>query len=104
MPKWIFLDDIDEVIDNLYLDEEFSKDISLIMEKQQELRKLQKQLPEPPKGYEEFDEDINCLMDYWIELSMYLSQPEGNYMDMKEKFNELFREQNELLQELESYE
>ena len=102
-PNGYFVEDFNEALNLLYEDEEFSKNLSLIEEKQNELRKLEKQLPEPPKEYEEYHEDTIKLMDGWIEISMNILSPNKSYLEMNDVFNELIQEQNDLLMELDSY-
>ena len=102
-PNGYFVEDFNEALNLLYEDEEFSKNLSLIEEKQNELRKLEKQLPEPPTEYEEFHEDTIKLMDGWIEISMNILSPNKSYLEMNDVFNELIQEQNDLLMELDSY-
>lgn len=102
-PDGVFLEDFNDAIANLYADPDFCERLDLINTQQQELRRLEKQLPAPPEEMEEYSELIQDMIDNHIELSMLILNPSGSYDSVSREFGELFEESNEILAELGSY-
>lgn len=103
-PNGTFVEDFNTALNNLYEDPDFCEQLDLIDTQQQELRRLEKQLPEPPEGMEEYSELMQDMLDNHIELSMLILNPSGSYDSVSQEFGELFREANEIVMELDSYE
>lgn len=103
-PNGTFVEDFNTALENLYEDPDFCEQLDLIDTQQQELRRLEKQLPDPPEGMEEYSELIQDMIDSHIELSMLILNPSGSYDSVSQEFGKLFRESNEIIMELDSYE
>ena len=102
-PGGVFVNDFNDALDSLYSDEDFCEKLKLLDEKQQELRMLKREIQNPPKDYEDYNECLLQMVNNWIKISMTILNPSGSYDDLNQQFHDLFDESHELIRELDTY-
>ena len=102
-PNGVQVKDFNEALSNLYSDEEFISDIEIINNSQKKLRKLKVKLENPPKEMKEKNEVILKSVDKYIEISMLVLDPSGNYYEVFQKFNDLYSDLNECFLQIEVF-
>ena len=102
-PNGVFVDDFNDALESLYSDPRFMKKLEIIEEQQNELRKLKRDLENPPAEMAEYNDLMVDLIDHYVAIAMLTINPSGTYMEMQDKFNILLNEGNEISMELAAY-
>ena len=98
-----FVDDFNDALENLYSDESFNAKLDIIDKQQYELRQLRKEILNPPKGEEEYNDLILDMIDNYLKLSTTVLNPIGSLNDVSEELNNLFEEDNKIQRDLEFF-
>lgn len=82
-----FVDDFNDVLSELFADENFSNSISEIVTNQSDVANLMKQLKEPPKKYEEAYSVLKVYYDNYLKMTKIVINPTGSLNTFSEDFN-----------------
>lgn len=72
----------------LFLDESFNADIESIKDNQEQVKKIMKNLTNPPEGYQEAYNAIKAYYDAYLELTNLAVDPSGNLTSYTSSLNE----------------
>lgn len=87
-PNGYFVSDFNEALQNLFMDTNFSSQISEIEENQKTVNSLMKELKNPPEEYEDAYEAISELYDAYLAFTNLVTDPSGSLQSFSDNFND----------------
>ena len=95
-------DDFNDALKRLYEDEEYIAKLKILSDSNARMKILRKDLKNPPKEYEEYNEAFLKYVDNDIKLNNILIDPNGSLSSISEKLNDLLEEQADLSLEMDT--
>ena len=103
MEKGIFVDDFNDALDKLYSDEDFSKKVDDLYEKQQDVRQRMKDMTKYPKGFDKAYTSLESAYHSYISFTDLIIKCSGSYNSFSEDFGKLDSELSEKYGALDLY-
>lgn len=87
-PKGYFVDDFNDALQNLFIDNSFSKRIETIKSNQNDVQAIMKELKNPPEEYEDAYESITDFYNAYSSLTGMATNPTGSLQTFSSNFND----------------
>ena len=92
--------DFEAALDLLYQDPQFSRRVKTVYENQQTMRRILSQMEDSDMMGEEFMQMFRAYLEKYVDLSMMVVSPTGNYLTYSAQLMDLVAEMNELQEEI----
>ena len=102
-PKGVFVSDFNDALGNLFADEDFKKQLSEIVENQNQVTAYMKALQSPPKKYEKAYNKITEFYETYLQFTNMAINPDGSLNSFAEDFEKIDKKSMKIYEEMQVY-
>ena len=102
-PKGVFVSDFNDALGNLFADEDFKKQLSEIVENQNQVTAYMKALQSPPKKYEKAYNKITEFYETYLQFTNMAINPDGSLNSFAEDFKKIDKKSMKIYEEMQVY-